>query len=171
VKRYKVSVAAATTACLAIVAAAFFLWAGGGHLVLRGADTGKPYARYRLDEGEEFSITFIHSVNQTPVTDCYDADETGSIYLRRTIYYDFGAGVPFDLNEGEELSFEEDGAMVISGIDREIPDFVIFVGTVSDHTLAMEGKEVSLRDLCGRNAKVRITYEPPWFERFTQASP
>lgn len=145
--------------CLAIVAAAFFL-RHDGQLVLRDDDTGSVYATYALEPGEEFSITFIHSVNKTPVTDCYDADKDGSLYLRKTIYYDFGAGVPFDLNEGETLTYDENGAMVISGIDRLIPSFVIFVGTVSDHTLQIGGEQISLRDLCGRNAKVHITYEP-----------
>lgn len=149
-------------ACLAIAAAVFFSM-GGGKLVLCDGDTGTEIARYRLDEGEEFSITFIHSVNKTPVTDCYDCDGDGTIYLRKTIYYDFGAGVPFDLNPGEELAYDENGAMVISKIDRVIPDFFIFVGTVSDHTLAIGEEEISLRDLCGRNTKVRITYEPSWF--------
>ena len=146
-------------ACLAITAAALF-FSSGGRLVLSDADSGTVFARYRLQEGEPFSITFIHSVNKTPVTDCYDADNSGEITLRKTIYYDFGAGVPFDLNEGETLSYAEDGAMVISGIDRVIPDFLIFVGTVSDHTLTLGDQEISLRDLCGRNTKVRITYEP-----------
>lgn len=159
----KVRVAAAAIACLAIAAAAFFLSHRQGQLVLTSAKTGEEYARYDLDPGEEFSVTFIHSVNQTPVTDCYDADRDGKIYVRKTIYYDFGAGVPFDIGPGESLSYAENGAMVISGIDRLIPDYIIFVGTVSDHTLAIGGEEISLRNLCGRNAKVRIVYEPPLF--------
>lgn len=150
-------------ACLAIAAALFCLSQNRGELVLSNAKTGEEYARYPLEPGEEFGITFIHSVNQTPVTDCYDADDEGNIYVRKTIYYDFGAGVPFDLNEGETLSYDEDGAMIISGIDRLIPDYLIFVGTVSDHTLSIGGEEISLRNLCGRNAKVRIVYKPPLF--------
>ena len=161
--RYKVRVAAAAIACLAIAAAVFCLSRNRGQLVLSNAKTGEAYARYELEPGEEFSVTFIHSVNKTPVTDCYDATEDGEIFVRKTIYYDFGAGVPFDLNEGETLSYDTDGAMVISGIDRLIPDYIIFVGTVSDHILTIGGEEISLRDLCGRNAKVRIAYEPPLF--------
>ena len=156
--KYKLRVAAAAIVCLAI-AAAFVFGRPKGYLVLSNGNTGEEYAHYRLNKGETFSITFIHSVNKSPFTDCYDVAEDGNIWLRRTIYYDFGAGVPFDLNEGESLEYAEDGAMVITGIDREIPDFLIFVGTVSDHTLGIAGEEVSLRDLCGRNAKVRIRYE------------
>ena len=150
-------------ACLAIAAAVFCLFQNRGQLVLTNAKTGQEYARYDLEPGEEFAVTFVHSVNKTPVTDAYDADKEGRIFVRKTIYYDFGAGVPFDLNDGETLSYDEDGAMVISGIDRLIPDYIIFVGTVSDHILTIGCKEISLRDLCGRNAKVRIAYEPPLF--------
>ena len=160
--RYKVKVAAAAIVCLAI-AAAFLLSNSGGKLLLSNGNTGEKYAEYDLSEGEEFAITFIHSVNASPVTDVYDTDSEGRIWLRKTIYYDFGAGVPFDLNEGETLSYAENGAMVISGIDREIPDFLIFVGTVSDHTLSIGDQEISLRDLCGRSTKVRIEYKPSWF--------
>ena len=157
----KVKVAAAAIACLAIAAAVFIASLGGGNLVLRDGDTGQEFAKYPLEVGGEFSITFIHSVNATPVTDYYDVDGEGTITLLRTEYYGFGAGVPFDLNPGEELSYsDKDGAMVISGINRVIPDYLIFVGTVSDHTLRIGEKEISLRDLCGRNTKVRITYEP-----------
>ena len=159
--KYKLRVAAAAIVCLAI-AAVFVFGRPKGYLVLSNGNTGEEYARYRLDQGETFSITFIHSVNKSPVTDCYDVAEDGGIWLRRTIYYDFGAGVPFDLNEVESLEYAEDGAMVITGIDREIPDFLIFVGTVSDHTLRIGGEEISLRDLCGRSAKVRIRYEERW---------
>lgn len=147
-------------ACLAIAAAVFSASLGGGELALCDGDTGAEFARYPLEVGEEFSITFIHSVNATPVTDYYDVDEQGTITLLRTVYYGFGAGVPFDLNEGETLSYDENGAMIISGIDRVIPDYLIFVGTVSDHTLKIGEKEISLRELCGRNTKLRITYEP-----------
>ncbi len=159
----KKKVTAAAIVLLAIAAAILLSTMGRGRLVLSDGDTGSVFAEYRMQPGEEFSITFIHSVNKSPVTDCYQTDGDGSIWLRRTVYYDFGAGVPFDLNEGESLSYGEDGAMVISGIDRRISPFLIFVGTVSDHTLKAGGREVSLRDLCGRNTKVLISYEPPRF--------
>ena len=157
-----ICVAATAIACLTIAVAAFFLNMEG-HLTIRDGDTGQEYARYPMEPGGEFSITFIHSVNQTAITDCYCVGADGEIVLEKTIYYSFGAGVPFDLNPGETLSYGEDGAMIISGIDRTISDFYLFVGTVSDHTLSLGGEDVSLRELCGRNTKVRIAYEFPQF--------
>ena len=144
------------------VAAAVFLYhPAGGRLILSDDKTGREFLQVPLDRDEEFSITFVHSVNNTPVTDVYGVSEAGKIYLKRTVYYDFGAGVPFDLNEGESLSYTEDGAIVISGIDREISGFVLFVGTVSDHTLSIGGRSLSLRELCGRNTRLRIRCRIP----------
>lgn len=155
----KVLVAAAAIVCL-VIAAAVFMLRPEGHLVIRDAETGETYISYPLERGEEFSITFIHSVNKTPVTDVYDVDERGIIMLRKTIYYGFGAGVPSDLDPKMELTYEEGtGAMVVSKIDMELPSFYLFVGTVSDHTLSIGGEEISLRDVCGRNTKVHISYE------------
>ena len=49
--------------------------------------------------------------------------------------------------------------MIVSGFDREIPDLIYIVGPVSDHIMKVnEGPDISLRDLCGRNAMVRFTY-------------
>lgn len=160
--RKKFKVIAAAIVLLAI-AAAFFTHNMGWYLTLRNGNTGEVYARYPMRETETFSITFIHSVNATPVTDTYSVARDGTITLLKTEYYDFGAGVPFDLTEGTSLSIDhEKGSMTIDGINRVIPRFLIFVGTVSDHTLALNGQEISMRDLCGRNAKVLITYGFQW---------
>ena len=157
--RNKVLVAAAAIVCLAI-AAAVFLLRPEGRLVIRDAETGETYISYPWEQGEELSITFIHSVNKTPGTDVYDVDERGMIMLRKTICYGFGAGVPSDLDPRMELTYEEEtGAMVVSKIDMELPGFDLIVGTVSDHTLSIGGEEISLRDTCGRNTRVHISYE------------
>lgn len=65
----------------------------GWYLVLRNADTGQYYGRYAMDEGDWFSVSFVHSVNKSPVTDCYQIRDR-AIYVEKTIYYDFGARRP-----------------------------------------------------------------------------
>ena len=70
--------------------------------------------------------------------------------------------------------------MTVSGFEQEMPDLCYLVGTVSDHILTVgyyadgarilelgtdreepvgEDGEISLRDLCGRNAAVRFCIE------------
>ena len=175
--------AAALTLCIAVSAAAFLYAAGAPEteraqmteselqpvtetecsedeermLVLESAKTGDVYASYPVRLGDTFGIGFIHSVNKSPVTDWYEVRSDG-IYVVKTVYYGFGAGVQTELEEGQKLTYGEDGSMIITGFDRRMDDLVYFVGTVSDHTLTLPGgEEVSLRDLCGRNAKVRVS--------------
>ena len=112
----------------AIIAATLaYTLRSGDYLVLRNGDTNAEYARFRVKEGDEFSVTFIHSVNKYPLT------------------------------------YDENGEMVVSGFDKEMPYLSYIVGTVSDHTLALHGKEISLRDLCGRNSKVEFSCEHKGF--------
>lgn len=125
-------------------------------IVLSNAVTGEKYAEYKLPDDGTFSVTFIHSVNKTPVSDIYEVRD-GDIYLTGTVYYDFGAGVPTEVRESESLTYGPDGEMIISNMDTMIPRLIYVVGTVSDHVLEIDGTEVSLRDMCGRNSKVLFT--------------
>ncbi len=127
-------------------------------LVLSDPQTGQTYASYPVETGDVFTVEFIHSVNKSPVRDYYECREDG-IWNTQCVYYGFGAGVEEILLEGEDLSYGENGEMIVSGIDHKIDPLIIVVGTISDHILTIGGEEVSLRDLCGRSSKVRFTLE------------
>lgn len=150
--------AAALILLIAVLAAAFLYLHRAGNLVLINEDTGEKIASYRIRVGDTFGVGFIHSVNKSPVTNYYEIRPDG-IYVVKTIYYGFGAGVLTELEEGLKLEYGEDGSMIVTGFNRKMDDLVYFVGTVSDHTLTLkDGEPVSLRDLCGRNAKVRFRF-------------
>ena len=141
-----------------IAAIATLTLRGGDWLVLRNGDTKEEFARFRVSEGDEFSVTFIHSVNQYPLTDVYQI-RNHKIYVVRTIYNNFGAGVQTEIEPGQQLEYGENGEMIVSGFDREMPWLYYIVGTVSDHILTVNGEEISLRELCGRNSKVEFSCE------------
>ena len=124
-------------------------------ILLKDVDTDKVIAFYPVNEGDEISITFVHSVNKTPVTDVYEYRD-GSIFVIRTIYYSFGAGVQTEVGEGQTLEYAEDGSMIVSGFDKQMDSLSYIVGTVSDHMLEIGNESVSLRELCGRNATVKF---------------
>ena len=151
--------AAALILLIAVLAVAFLYLNRPGHLVLINEETKEEIARYPARKGDTFGIGFIHSVNKSPVTDYYEIRSDG-IYVVKTVYYGFGAGVQTQLEEGQKMEYGEDGSMIITGFDRRMDDLVYFVGTVSDHTLTLDdGQQISLRDLCGRNTKVRFSYK------------
>ncbi|MBE6887850.1 MAG: DUF1850 domain-containing protein [Ruminococcaceae bacterium] len=145
-----------------IAVIAIFGIRSGNYLVLRNGDTDEEFARFRVSEGDEFSVTFIHSVNQYPLTDVYQIKD-GKIFVIRTIYNNFGAGVQTEIEEGQTLTINENGEMVVSGFDMEMPYLSYIVGTVSDHTLTIHNKEISLREICGRNSKVSFSCEHRYF--------
>ena len=122
--------------CLAVLAAAFLYFKGTADLVLQDARTDEIIQKYRLRAGDGFCITFIHSVNKSPVTDFYEIRRDG-IYVVKTVYYGFGAGVQTELQEGQTLTYGEDGSMIVSGFNMKMNDLIYNVGTVSDHVLTL----------------------------------
>ncbi len=156
-RTHLIAIIAAVTGCVLItLAAAFLICTRSRTLVLSNAKTGEVYARYRLKVGDTFGVSFIHSVNKSPLTDYYEIRRDG-IYVVKTVYYGFGAGVQTQLEGNEKLTYGDDGSMIVTGFDRKMDDLIYIVGTVSDHTLIInDTARISLRDLCGRNAMVRF---------------
>lgn len=153
-KKLWVKATAAATALVAFTVLYFCLT--DTCVLLRDGGTGRLLAAFPVENGGEFSVLFIHSVNMTPVTDVYQVRGRG-IYVVRTVYYDFGAGVQSEIRDGQTLQYGSDGSMTVSGFDRRMDKLSYIVGTVSDHVLEIGGRSVSLRDLCGRNTTVRFS--------------
>ena len=146
----------AAVIAFAVMAAAFFVAISkqcNDTLVLYNTETGKVYKTFRIREGSEFAVEFIHSVNQSPVIDIFRI-ENESIIADRTVYSSFGAGVQTEIEDGQTLEYDEDGNMVVSGFDIVFPEVKYIVGTVSDHVLRIEGEYISLTELCGKNAHI-----------------
>ena len=108
---------AAAVLMLIITAAAVLISVfSADYLVLYNSDTGSRYITEKAEDGLMFSVEFIHSVNQTPVKDTYII-ENGQIRAYSTTYRSFGAGVQTSLQEGQKMTYDENGNMVITGFD------------------------------------------------------
>ena len=148
-----VAAKAVTAAVLLCAALVFVLFVRPRRLELYNTQTGKVYRSFSTPAGTEFSVSFVHSVNQSPVTDVFVV-KNGKIYADRTVYAAFGAGVQSTLEGDEVLSYDENGNMVVSGFNTVFPQVKYIVGTVYDHVLVLDGETISLTALCGRNAHV-----------------
>ena len=151
----RVIAAAVLLIAAAMIIGLLRLDAAGRVLTLRDTASGRVYARFFLEPGAEFAVTFTHSVNKTDVTERY-ALRDGQVVLTGCVYYSFGAGVATELQPGWRFDFGENGEMIISGIDRPLPSLSYVVGTVSDHILTANGSAYSLRALCGRSRSVEF---------------
>lgn len=168
---------------LVIVAAALFI-RPGWYLIIRDVRSGEVYARYPIRETDQFAVGFIHSVNLNPLVDLYQIEDGHTIYAEETIYYFFGAGVQSELNEGETMTFGEDGAIIVGNIHKPFDKIDYSVGVWSDHTLMLgdihpvysqlkerigvftdeeaqigDVRVISLSTLCGREALISFTCE------------
>ncbi len=82
---------------------------------------------------KEFFVRFTHSVALTPVDEFFVVNEE-DIVLKRTVYHDFGAGLPHMAEAGQSMVFE-DGKIIISGFNLIIPTLHVRVGRIAKHRL------------------------------------
>lgn len=154
-----ITAAAAAAICVAAALLIFIAESGeGDKLILSDGNTGEVYAEFDAYEGMEFGVSFIHSVNKSEVYEIYEIKD-GKIILMKCIYSSFGAGVATEIEDDQTLEYTDDGKMIISNINREMSGLSYIVGTISDHVLRIEGSEISLRDLCGKNSVVRFAIQ------------
>ena len=137
--------------------------AGGqeGELCVRDAD-GAVVGAWPMREGQGFAIRYTHSVALTPVEDHF-LIRGGVIRLDRTIYQDFGAGLPSAPEPGQSMSAGQ-GRIVMSGYDRPLPSFDVRVGRVAGHTLLLDrdcgAGEVPLANLAAPGSALTFMYAP-----------
>ncbi len=108
-------------------------------------DNGKILFKQAIRNNDQFAIRFTHSVAKTPVTD-YFMIRDGKIFLDKTIYHDFGAGLPHAPEDGQKMKAEH-GEISITGFNREIPDLEVRVGRIANHKLLLFQKSGKTREI------------------------
>lgn len=130
-------------------------------LVLEDAAGGRLYAA-PVHNGSQFAIRYTHSVALTPVTD-YFFIRDNAIWLDRTEYQDFGAGLPHTPEHGQKMRTEH-GMLSISGYERKLGSFQLRVGRVANHALLLKsGKkwiEIPLNSISVPGSAITFTVSP-----------
>ena len=160
-KKISVIAIAAVVLLTAAVAVIFALANNDTRLIICDRNSSEIYAEYNIKDGEEFSISFIHSVNITEVTDCYYADGD-TIVCDKCVYSSFGAGMPTEWEDDWQISYEGE-KITISGLNIRQSEITYIVGTVYDHVLHLHGEDIVLNELCGKNAEITLKIKTPVF--------
>ncbi|MCL2046466.1 MAG: DUF1850 domain-containing protein [Oscillospiraceae bacterium] len=113
-------------------------------LVLTNVSKSMFLIQARAPDGTDFSISYIHSVNKSPITEYYEIIE-GEIYLKAIRFESFGAGVETELSDGQNL-IVHDEYMMITGIDRHIPVLFIYIGRSEGQIFEIYGIESILNN-------------------------
>ena len=133
-----------TAAAGAALAGLLLMWPLGPALEIvdRG---GVPVFCRRADGGQEFVLSFVHSVNRRPVYDTLRV-ERDHLVIVGSRYDSFGAGMPEASTPEGTLTIAEDGWLEWT-VNRPVPEITMRVGWVANHTLCIEHREIRLADL------------------------
>ena len=120
--------------------------AGGGRVL---------YER-QVVPGDEFEIRYTHSVARTLVVERFRITRDGQILLYETVYQDFGAGLPSELDEGAQVEVGPAGVR-ITGMERTMSSIPLRVGSIARHQIACGSDVVDLISLVESGERVDIT--------------
>ena len=96
--------------------------------------------------GDEFEIRYTHSVARTVVLEKFRVRPDGKITVFETIYQDFGAGLPSELDEGAQVEVGP-GGVRITGMERVMSSIPLRVGSIARHQIALGSDVVDLISL------------------------
>jgi len=106
-------------------------------------------------EGLEFSVEFIHSVNQSPVAEIF-VIRNNEIVLQALEFKDFGAGMPTEIEYGQKLVHLPSGMMRIEGFNRTMDNLHYMVGHAACLVLYIKEERVPLSNLAEPGTLIRI---------------
>jgi hypothetical protein len=143
--------------------AGFLLWPLFHVLELVEDAAGRVAWCERVQPGEEFVLSFVHSVNRRPVYDTLRA-EGDHLVIVRSRFDAFGAGMPEASTPEGTLTVAPDGWLEWA-VNRPVPEITVRVGRVADHMLILKGREIRLADLSepGRALTLRAR-KARWFD-------
>jgi hypothetical protein len=121
------------------------LWPFIPALELVDGRSGRVVFCARVQPGEEFVLSFVHSVNKRPVYDTLRA-EADHLVIVRSRFDSFGAGMPEASTPEGTLTIAKDGWLEWT-VNRAVPEITVRVGWVAEHTLHIKDREIRLADL------------------------
>ena len=98
---------------------------------------------YPLPKDGVFSLSFIHSVSQTPVRDDYQAIDWRIIQTAET-FQAHGAGLPSGVDEPGATGWEHHDGRFIIRMQRPIPGLVVRTDRNYNNRLHIGGQEINL---------------------------
>jgi hypothetical protein len=137
-----------------VVTAAVLLFPHYVVLEIAPTDTERHVLCAKMRAGDEFVLAFTHSVNRRPVYDTIRLAR-GHVVVVKSRYDAFGAGMPEHSTAEGTFRVAEDGWIEWT-INRPMPELVVRVGRVANHTLHLKGREIPLASLAPPGTAVAL---------------
>ncbi|MDN5331204.1 MAG: hypothetical protein PWP45_429 [Tepidanaerobacteraceae bacterium] len=106
----------------------------------------------------KFTITFIHSIEKTPVYELYEISADNKITLNEVRFYSQGTGLPFSTGG---IFKNENGQFVIRE-KRTFSRLSLRVSPLPGHSITVDGKRLDFLDIARSEDLITIYTENRW---------
>lgn len=130
---------------LIIIVVFFLFYPSQSILRITLVKTGNVLLCEKMKDGEEFILSFTHSVNKRPVDETIRI-EGDHLLIVKSRFDSFGAGMPEASTDTEKLQWGQDGWLEWV-VNRPVPEIRFFVGWMANHSLRLKGRTIFLKDL------------------------
>ncbi len=112
---------------------------------------GAPLLVAPLDEGEGFTLYYIHSVDKEPIWEVHSVDRSGNIFIEEERFVMVGAGMGDLPGRGHWVG--HDGLQMIKGMHYLLGEFVLRIGSPGvDHTILWRDTQTNLSAIAAGTA-------------------
>jgi hypothetical protein len=125
-------------AAMLVLAASMAPWAGPRPALVILDEARRPLSTIAVPRG--FTVSFIHSINLSPVDEEYVVDAAGEIILERMLFDQLSTGMP----SGDEDGFAVEGGRFATRPRRRFKEIQARVSPVPGHSLEHDGKKQAL---------------------------
>lgn len=137
-------------------------------IVIRRFPSHEELGRNKTDQFGRFSLTFIHSVSETPVRDDYRLMD-GKIIQTSEVFETHGAGLPFSPEETGATRWEHVNGKFIIHMRRPIDRLIVRTDERYKNRLLISGKTVNLNQW--EDQALEISAEPCSLESASRGEP
>jgi len=108
----------------------------------------------------KFTLSYIHSVQKTPVYEVFEIAEDNRLILIETTFSSLGVGLPYTQENGYFRN--EQGKFKLTGLNREFTSIPIRVSPIPKHTITVGEKTFPLLSFVAPDDLVKITAADRW---------
>ncbi|MCT4563610.1 MAG: DUF1850 domain-containing protein [Maledivibacter sp.] len=126
-------------------------------LVLEDVQNNKTIFIVKVNPNDEFTMTWMHSVELQPWEEIFRIDDDYHVILDRTRFKSFGAGVPDYAGDKSEV---KDGYVIFSGINKKMNDLQYGISDFAKHTFNFSDKELRLYEHIEDGNAIKIYTKP-----------
>ncbi|WP_440766603.1 DUF1850 domain-containing protein [Natronorubrum sp. DTA7] len=139
---------------LAALVAAALLVAGAAAspdktLVVEDANSGDRLLEIPVDEGDEVTLSYTHSVEKTPIQDIYVVGDA-ELRMDRMIFHSHGAGLPSDA----DIEKTDEGFVLY--LDDTYEELRVSPGSIAGHELVVGDERYDLVEPADRSVVISI---------------